>query len=242
MRVKTVIVDDEKPICDEIEFLLKMHANIEVVAKFTNSLEALDYILKNNPGLVFLDIKMPGLSGFDIAEKLEGMLYPPLIIFLTAFEEHAIKAFDTLAVGYIPKPITPEKITRVLSKVKNIIVSIDARVSTRSDKICVFDNNKIIPLDKKDIVLVYVKEKEVHVCTKNSDFITSLTMQEIEEMIADVNFIRVHRQFLVNINKIIEVIPWFHGSYLLRMDDFRKQEVPVSRGKIKLLKGILGLK
>ncbi|SDF69468.1 LytR/AlgR family response regulator transcription factor [Sporolituus thermophilus] len=244
MRVKTVIVDDEQPICDEIEYLLKQHIDIDVAAKFTNPVEALDYIGEQGCDLVFADIKMPGLSGLEFAKRLSVLRTAPLVVFVTAFQEHALEAFDTPAVGYITKPIMEDKLARLMGKVRRLIERIpqaDNRPAAVS-KICVTAGGKIIPLDKSEIALAYVKDKDVFVRTKTNEYMTALTLQEIENILAGSNFLRVHRQYIVNLDMVREIIPWFHGSYLLRMDDCRQDEVPVSRTKTKVLKSIIGLK
>lgn len=240
MQVSTIIVDDEQPICDEIEYLLKNELDIEVMAKFSNALEALFYIRANPCDLLFLDIKMPGLSGLELAQKLTCLRRPPLIVFITAFADHALEAFETPAIGYITKPVTAVKLSKVLEKVRTLR---DRPVPQANiSKICVMSAGKIIPLNKQDIVFAYVKAKDVFIRTKSSEFAATLTLQEIEQLLSGLNFLRVHRQYLVNLDKVKEIIPWFHGSYLLRMDDFKAEDIPVSRTKAKALKTTMGLR
>lgn len=241
MRYKTVIIDDEQPICDEIEYLLKKSIDIEICAKFCNSLEALDYLIENRPDIIFLDIQMPGLTGLELAKKLNTLPNPPLIVFITAFQEYALEAFETSAVGYITKPITEDRLESVLLKIRNLSPKSAGPNTTPATKICVTDKGKIIPLDKNDIVLVYVNEKDVFIRTANTEFTCPLTMKELEDMLSEPNFLRVHRQYIVNLNEISEIMPWFHGSFMLRMNDFQSQEVPVSRNKVKQLKQAVGL-
>lgn len=242
MRARAVIVDDEQLICNEIEYLLKNEPDVEVVGKFTNAAEALSSLTEAACDIVFLDIKMPGISGLHIAQKLSFLRHPPLIVFITAFPEHALEAFETPAVGYVTKPITENKLVKVLEKIRVIRSRPEPRKTLLSNKICVMAAGKIIPLNKQDIVFVYVRDKDVFVRTKNAEFAAALTLQEIEQMLSGDNFLRVHRQFLVNLDAVLEIIPWFHGSFLLRMDDYKKEEVPVSRTKIKLLKTLIGLR
>lgn len=243
MRYKAVVIDDEQPICDEIEYLLNGSVDVEVAAKFCNSLEALEFIAENSMDIIFLDIQMPGLSGLDLAKKLNVMKNPPLIVFITAYQEHALEAFNTPAVGYITKPVTEEKLEHVLHKVRNLIVKKNGfSRNAQTTRLCVNSKGRIKPLDKKEIVLVYVNEKDVFVRTAQEEFSCSLTMKELEELLVEPVFLRVHRQYIVNLEKIAEIIPWFHGTYMLRMSDFKAQQVPVSRNKTKLLKLAVGLK
>lgn len=243
MRYKAVVVDDEQPICDEIEYLLTGSVDIEVAAKFCNSAEALRFIAENSVDILFLDIQMPGLSGLELAKKLNAVKNPPLVVFITAYREHALEAFDTPAVGYVTKPVTEEKLEQVLRKVRNLVVKKNGfSLTAQPTRICVTAKGRIKPLDKREIVLVYVSDKDVFVRTDREEFECPLTMKELEEMLTEPLFLRVHRQYIVNLEKIAEIIPWFHGTYILRMSDFKAQEVPVSRNKTKLLKLAVGLK
>ena len=119
MRYKVVIVDDEAPICDEIEYLLKQYVDIEICAKFSRAADALAYLVEHSIDILFLDIQMPGLSGLELAQKLKQLSRPPLIVFVTAFTEHALEAFATSAVGYLTKPIEEDRLAEVLRKIRS---------------------------------------------------------------------------------------------------------------------------
>lgn len=241
MRFKTVIIDDEGPICDEIEYLLKRERDIGTVAKFTNAPKALAYLTKNACDLVFLDIHMPGISGLDFAQSLTALRQPPLIVFCTAFPEHALAAFATPAIGYITKPITATDLRNVLEKARAIGERTKASPQTTINRFCVVKNGKYIPLDFPEIVFVYVKDKEAYIRTKTDEYTSSLTIQEIENLLPKQSFLRVHRQYVINLDRIGEIIPWFHGTYMLRMEDMRTTEIPVSRNKTKEFKTLVGL-
>ncbi|MEN6413076.1 MAG: LytTR family DNA-binding domain-containing protein [Veillonellales bacterium] len=243
MRYKAVVVDDEQPICDEIEYLLNQSMDVDVCAKFSNSLAALAFILENPADIIFLDIQMPGLSGLEFGKKLNALPNPPLIVFITAYQEHALEAFGTPAVGYITKPVTEDKLSHVLHKIRNLTAKkISSPDPVSATRICVTAKGKIKPLDRKDIVLVYVIEKDVFVRTKDEEFECPLTMKELEDVLTEPLFLRVHRQYIVNLEQIGEIVPWFRGTYLLRMNDFKSQEVPVSRKRLKRFKQAVGLK
>lgn len=242
MKTKAVIIDDEQPICDEIEYLLGRHTDIEVCTKFTTCVDAIIYILEKKPDLVFLDVNMPGMSGLEMAQKLSGMNKPPYIVFITAYPEHAVDAFATPAVGYITKPVTEEKLANALTKVRNLSSKTTVEKSAQIAKVCVLAGGKIVPVNKKDIVFIYVKDKDVYVRTRTGEFSAMLTLQEFDNLLTEANFLRIHRQYIINLDEILEITPWFHGSYLVRMNDANKQEVPVSRNRVKNLKTALGLK
>lgn len=242
MKMKAIIVDDEELICDEIEYLLKREADIEVTAKFSNAFDALAHISQTVCDLVFLDIQMPGISGLELAQNLSQLHRPPLVVFITAFPEHALEAFGTSAVGYITKPVTQRSLVKALEKIRAIVQRTSLLEKASITKICILKNGRIIPINKQEIVFIYVCQKDVFVRTKTGENVATLTMQEIERILTEPNFYRVHRQYLVNLDKVLEIIPWFHGSYQLRMDDFKNEEIPVSRNKVKDLKMLMGLK
>ncbi len=246
MIYTTVIVDDEPPICDEIEYLLRSHPDVVVTARFTEPPAALSFIAAHRPRLVFLDISLPGMSGLEMAARLGVLRDPPIVVFITAHPEHALAAFETPAVGYITKPVTEEKIAAVLGKVRALAARAAVPPPAPADKVCVLAGGKIVPLNIGDIALVQVREKSVYVRTKQGEYAAPLTMQEIEELLtcgaAGRSFVRVHRQYIVNLDKVVEVIPWFKGTYFLRIDDCKSQQVPVSRHKVGLVKARLGLR
>jgi DNA-binding LytR/AlgR family response regulator len=241
MRITAVIVDDEQPICDEIEYFLGIHIDVEVGAKFTHCKSALDYILKKEPDVIFLDVKMPGMSGLELAHKLNVLRCPPLIVFVTAFPEHAVDAFETPAIGFITKPIEEEKMAKVVNKIRTLLGKNVPVAATQPNKVCVLTNQKIVPINKREIVFVFVKNKDVFVRTRTGEYSSPLKLLKFDQILTESNFLRVHRQYIINLDEILEITPWFHGSYLLRMNDFKKQEITVSRNKVKLLKAILGL-
>jgi len=217
-----------------------------VTARFTEPPAALSFIAAHRPRLVFLDISLPGISGLEMAARLGVLRDPPIVVFITAHPEHALAAFETPAVGYITKPVTEEKIAAVLGKVRTLAARAAAPPPAPAGKVCVLAGGKIVPLNIGDIALVQVREKSVYVRTKQSEYAAPLTMQEIEELLtcgaAGRSFVRVHRQYIVNLDKVVEVIPWFKGTYFLRIDDCKSQQVPVSRHKVGLVKARLGLR
>lgn len=254
MKLTTVIVDDEAPICDEIEYLLGQFNEIEIVGKFGNAFDAIAFIVEHKPRLIFLDIQMPGVSGLEMARKLKNVKQPPLIVMVTAHPEYALECFDTPAVGYVTKPVTAEKLSAVMDKLFSLqqnqpMASTSNKAESKIDvnKICVQTGGKIVPLALAEIVLVGVKDKDVFIRTRTHEYATAFNFQDVAALLLERsplcrNFIQVHRQYIVNVDGVTEVIPWFHGTYYLQMDDMKKQQVPVSRNRIRLIKEIMGLK
>ena len=245
--ISTVIVDDEAPICDEIEYLLGKYDDVAIVGKFNNAFDAIAFIAEKKPRLVFLDIQMPGISGLEMARKLKSLKNPPLIVIVTAHPEYALEAFDTPTVGYVTKPVTEGKIAGVMDKVSGLLQNNAPVARTDVNKICVQFAGKILPLAPEEIVLVGVKDKEVYIRTRTAEFSTAFNFQDIATILIERSsvrekFVQVHRQFIVNVDRVTEIIPWFHGTYYLKMDDLKAQQVPVSRNKIRMIKEIMGLK
>lgn len=239
--LRAIIVDDEQPICDDIEYLLEAHPDIEVVAKFQQSQPALAYLQQNPCDLLLLDIKMPGMSGLEFAECLETLKINVMIIFVTAYEEYALPAFETAAVAYLTKPLSQTRLTKALLKVRSL-VALGEKNSVSYHPISVQRDNALVPVPQQDILLAYVKDKLVFLRTREGDFPLSMTMAELEEMLNPEMFLRVHRQYIVNTGAIAKVIPWFHGSYVLTLKDDAGAEIPVSRKHMPEVRQALGIK
>jgi DNA-binding LytR/AlgR family response regulator len=163
-------------------------------------------------------------------------------LYITAFQEHALEAFNTPAIGYITKPVTEEKLTGIIQKVRSLLSRDLPKQTHPGNKICVIDNGKILPLNKQDIVLASVSERDVYIRTIQQQYTCTLSFKEIETILSNDTFLRVHRQYIVNLDYIVEIVPWFHGSYVLRMEGSTQENIPVSRTKVKLLKQLMGLK
>lgn len=262
MKIKTVIVDDELPICNEIEYLLQAHPDFEVLQKFDQAQLALDYISKNSCDLLFLDINMPGMSGLEFAECVGEMKLKTMIVFVTAYEKYAVSAFATPAVGYLTKPITQIALTRALNKVKGLLPASLSKAASEEEKlgqnqeggagrvirkgvsakVTVTKEGKLYPVARADIIMAYVKNKEVFVRTKDGDYLSQMNMQEMAEFLREQPFLQVHRQYIINLDVIEEVIPWFHGSYMVHLKGFAQDDIPISRTHTQELKQLLGLK
>lgn len=243
MKIKTIVVDDELPICNEIAYLLQSHTDIEVVGKFDQSQAALDYLTKNSCDLVFLDINMPGMSGLEFAECVGTLKLKVLLVFVTAYEEYALTAFSTPAVGYVTKPVTQMKLTKALGKVRDLLQEVvEVRPRPTVTRITVAKNGRFYPVAKQDIVLAYVKNKEVYLRTLEGEFSVQMNFQELAEILQEQPFFRVHRQHIINLDFVAEVIPWFHGAYMIHMKGCENEDIPVSRAHLQELKQALGLR
>ncbi|MGD0965319.1 MAG: LytTR family DNA-binding domain-containing protein [Candidatus Acidiferrales bacterium] len=261
MAISTVIVDDERPARDELAYLLKSFPEIEVIAQGKNGLEAVALIKEHDPDLVFLDVQMPGLDGFGVIKKLvERKLRIPQIVFATAFDNYAVHAFEVNAVDYVLKPFDKARVAKAVQRAKKMVEADTSPVErletlvgqlganapkTRAAqpvKLLVKSQARLILVDAEDVIYASIEDGSITIVAREAEGTSNYrTIDELEESLdADV-FWRPHRSYLVNINHIKEVVPWFKSSYMLKMNDKRASEIPVSRGQTKRLRELLKL-
>jgi two-component system, LytTR family, response regulator LytT len=261
MTMSTVIVDDERPARDELAFLLKGFADVNVVAQGKNGLEALTLIKEHNPDLVFLDVQMPGLDGFGVIKKLfERKQRLPQIVFATAFDNYAIQAFDVNAVDYVLKPFDKARIAKAIQRAKKMLEAQTSPVerleilmgqlalphavpkAAQATKLLVKSQSRMFLVDAADLIYASIQDGTITIFTKDFEGVSNYrTIEELGSAVDSENFWRAHRSYLVNINHIKEVVPWFKSSYMLKMNDKRASEVPVSRAQTKRLRELLKL-
>ncbi len=257
MAISTIIVDDEKPARDELAYLLKSFPEIHVVAQGKNGLDAVALIKEHQPDLVFLDVQMPGLNGFGVLKKLVDRKQKiPHIVFATAFDEYAVQAFEVHAVDYLLKPFDKGRVAKAIHRAKKLIdadaspaerlesmlAQLGEKKPTARVKLLLKLQGKLLLLDSADMVYAAIEDGLITVFTRESEGQSNYrTIEELHAALDAADFWRSHRSYLVNINHIKEVVPWFKSSYLLRMNDKKQSEVPVSRAQTKRLRELLKL-
>jgi two-component system, LytTR family, response regulator len=260
MSLSALIVDDEQLARDELAFLLKGVGDINVVAQGKNGLEAVNLIREHNPDLVFLDVQMPGLDGFGVIKKLLDKKVPlPKIVFATAFDQYAVKAFEVNAVDYLLKPFDKKRVAQSVQKARTkmeaeagapaekletLVRMLEAQ-KPQPAKLLVRATGRLFLVDQKDVCYASIEDGVISVVTSGPSGIEGTsncrTLEELLDSLDQNLFWRAHRSFLVNINRIKEVVPWFKSSYQLRMDDKKQTEIPVSRAQTKRLRELFGL-
>jgi two-component system, LytTR family, response regulator LytT len=252
--ISTLVVDDEQLARDELSFLLQDFPDVEVIETASNGLEAEKLISSVEPDLVFLDVQMPGLDGLGLMRRLrERGGSTPHIILTTAFDQYAVEAFRLQAFDYLLKPIEKERLVESIERARRVVemrqqadekmelAGADLRRPTiQRSKILVKTNNRNLIVDAQDMIYATIDDGLITVVT--SSFEGQSNYRTIEELQSNLDpdlFWRVHRSFLVNINKIREVIPWFKSSFQLKMDDKKQTEIPVSRIQTKRLRSLL---
>jgi len=246
--IKAILVDDELFALKELQLQLESLPNIQIIGSFTNPLESFFNITMLNPDVVFLDIDMPEVSGIYLAEQIMTTHPQVKIIFVTAFDKYAINAFELNAVDYILKPFTLERIKKTISRLeekieKNIntdIHSLSNQYKESVKKFFIYEQDNIILLNIKDIYYIEALNKFVRIRTKDRFYNSNHSLNYFENKLKNLDFFRTHRGYLVNLDKVAEIMPKINYSFDIRMTD-TNDLIPVSRTNIKLLKQLLEL-
>ena len=255
MNINTLIVDDEKPARDELAYLLKSFPEISLVGQGKNGVEAVALIKEHAPDLVFLDVQMPGLNGFGVLKKLmDRKVKVPHIVFATAYDNYAVQAFEVNAVDYVLKPFDKGRIAKAIQRAKKMLEAksspaerLETLVSqlavdkgAQPVKLLVKAQQRLFLVDADDVVYASIEDGLITVVTRELEGSSNYrTLEELQASLDSDVFWRAHRSYLVNINYIKEVVPWFKSSYVLRMADKKQAEVPVSRAQTKRLRELL---
>jgi two-component system LytT family response regulator/two-component system response regulator LytT len=255
MQINTLIVDDEKPARDELSYLLKGFPEINLVGQGKNGLEAVALIKEHAPDLVFLDVQMPGLDGFGVLKKLvERKLAVPHIVFATAYDSYAVHAFEVNAVDYVLKPFDKGRIAKAIQRARKIIEAkaspterLEALVGQLAApkspaKLLVKAQGRLFLVNADDMVYASIEDGVIRIFARDFEGLSNYrTIEELQASLDSDIFWRAHRSYLVNMNHIKEVVPWFKSSYVLKMDDKKQSEVPVSRAQTKRLRELIKL-
>jgi two-component system response regulator LytT len=278
VSLTALIIDDEPLARQELQYLLDAAGDVDVLAQGTNGIEAVELIRTHKPDVIFLDVQMPGLDGFAVLKKVlshdkKGRL--PQVVFATAYDQYAVRAFEVNAVDYLLKPFDKSRLVKTLEKVRLRVAAggdgaggtalssgLDAATETkldallrmveergaqaalpsRSGKVVVRAQGRLLLVDQKDVCFASIEGGTISVVTKAVEGDSNCrTLEELMEQLDPEAFWRAHRSFVVNIQHIREVVPWFKSSYQLRMDDRKQTEIPVSRSQTKRLRELFNL-
>jgi two-component system LytT family response regulator/two-component system response regulator LytT len=326
MSLTALIIDDEPLARQELQYLLDRDGDVQVLAQGSNGIEAVELIRTHRPDVVFLDVRMPGLDGFAVLKKvmaLDRRARLPQVVFATAFDQYAVKAFEVNAVDYLLKPFDSKRVVKTLEKVRaraaetrdpgnesreeppayepaharkpephetkrhhatvhsrthsaaarNRIwdaaeakldallrmveeqaaaigervtssgrASEEATESRRSGKVVIKAQSRLLLVDQRDVCFASIDDGRITVVTKTIEGESNVrTLEELMDQLDPDKFWRAHRSYVVNIEHIREVVPWFKSSYQLRMDDRKNTEIPVSRSQTRRLRELFNL-
>lgn len=256
--ISALVVDDEPLAREELSFLLKDIPEIEILQTASNGLDAVKLIDQLEPDLVFLDVQMPGLDGLGVIGKVREKGGPlPHFILTTAFDHYAVEAFRLEALDYVLKPVDKDRLVESVARARRFIedkhqaqdradkaqdkaAEAALLAPTQRTKLLVKANNRSLIVDAQDLIYATIDDGLITMVTSHFEGQSNYrTIEELQSNLDPNLFWRVHRSFLVNINRIREVIPWFKSSFQLKMDDKKQTEIPVSRIQTRRLRALL---
>jgi len=258
--LRAIVVDDEQLAREELCFLLGQVDDVEVVGQAANGIEALRVVDEQSPDLVMLDVQMPGLTGFEVARRLLRAGVDAHFVFVTAFDQHAIEAFEVNAVDYLLKPVEADRLATAVDRARRRIQS-DRQVARpqstdemerllqlmserqgRREQLALKVADRFLLVQSDEVVHASVQDDVITVVTNSLSGTSNYrTLDELQARLDPAVFWRVHRSHLVTINKIKEIVPWFSRNYILKMRDGKGTEIPVSRSQTKRLREYLRL-
>ncbi len=227
-NIRVLIVDDEALARERVRTLLATDPGVTILGECTGGREAVEAILEHHPDLVFLDVQMPDLDGFQVLEALGDDL--PAIVFVTAYDEYAPRAFEVHALDYLLKPIEPERFGRALAHVRETLRDTDDRrlhdlldaLATRNDRLVIRTRGKVSFVKPSEIDWVEADGKHALLHAGKETHVVRQQLQRLETRLAPHGFMRVHRSAIVNVDRIKELEPWFHGEYVVILKDGTK--------------------
>ncbi|MCS2157098.1 LytTR family DNA-binding domain-containing protein [Scandinavium sp. H11S7] len=244
--MKVIIVEDEVLAQQELTWLIKEHSQMEIVGTFDDGLDVLKFLQHNKVDAIFLDINIPSLDGVLLAQNISQFAHKPFIVFITAWKEHAVEAFELEAFDYILKPYQESRIVTMLQKLENSWQHQSGSNSSavnpqrENDTINLVRDEKIFVTSIHDIYYAEAHEKMTFVYTRRESWVMPMNITEFCSKLPAAHFFRCHRSYCVNLNKIREIEPWFNNTYILRLRDLDFQ-VPVSRSKVKEFRQLMHL-
>lgn len=241
--MRALIVDDEPLARNELSYLLKQTDEISAIEEADSIEEALEKLLQEKIDIAFLDIHLTEESGLTLADKMNRMTNPPIIVFATAYDEYAIEAFERDARDYLLKPFEQKRVKQSVQRAKTILSGKEKKTKeTTKEAAEVFPvqmDDRIYMVKVEEILAIEVNQGETTVYTEEKEYKTTDPLTAWEEKLPNPPFMRVHRSYLVNLDKIIEIQPWFNQTYQLTIKNDLK--IPVSRSYVQLFKKQIGL-
>jgi DNA-binding LytR/AlgR family response regulator len=247
MPLRALVVDDERPALEELRYCLREADPSAEVETAATALDALRLLKQHRFDAVFVDIQMPGLSGLELVDLVHEFDEPPAVIFVTAYEEYALRAFELRAVDYLLKPVALDRLRATLERLQGG----RARPTPEApeppgraaglDKLPVETAGRTVLVDLPDIRYAEARDDVVYVRTYDRVYATRFSLHELERRLPTPPFLRIHRAFLANMRNVVEIRPYFNGTYLLKVNDATATDLTVSRGRVKDLRSLLGL-
>ncbi|MCA0985067.1 LytTR family DNA-binding domain-containing protein [Halobacillus yeomjeoni] len=241
-KIRALVVDDERFSREELIFLLKSFECIEVVGEASSGDDALMKSIQMHPDVLFLDVEMPKMTGMEVAASLQELKHVPYIVFATAHPDFAVEAFRHDAVDYLLKPYEEEQLSDAIERLKKKLrpQSPDELQRVKPSKLAVEGNEEIIYLDPDEIVYIYREDRSTKIVGKISEYETKWTLKEVEQRLQEFSFFRIHKSYIVNLDYVEKLSPWFNGAYQLELRGI-EEKLSVSRNYVKDLRERLEL-
>ena len=236
--LKAMIVDDEAPARSELRFLLDEVGKTEVVAEAASVREAIEKLKEYPCDVLFLDINMPEATGLQFADALQHLKFPPAVVFVTAYSEFALDAFEVKAIDYLVKPVETDRLRQAINRVREHVV-LHAKAQ-KSERIPVEKAGKKILISIDQIIFVMARDDYAYLQTETDRYFSTVSLAQLEKRLEGHGFFRVHRGYLVNLQMVQEVESVAGGTLLLTMVN-STEKIPVSRRRVSALKKALGL-
>jgi two-component system response regulator LytT len=261
LALKILIIDDDERERIVLRYLIEQLDDVKIIGEASNGVEGMLMAKEKKPDLVFLDIFMPEMNGVETARHLSEVLDNPLFVFVTLHSEFAVEAFEVGALDYIVKPFEPNRIKETLERAKKQLAHdkyINARVEEKLrerieillrsinkdgvffDKLPIKERAKITLINQDDIIFAESQGKKVIIYTDTEEYGTSFTLNELELRLDSTRFFRVHQAFIVNLNRVKEIVAFGEGSYMINLDNAKKQII-LSRSRAKMLRHRFGV-
>ena len=247
--LRVLIVDDESHARRDLRRMLGKLEGVEIAGEAADGPEAVRLARKLAPDALLLDIQMPGLDGFQVVAKIAGMEGAPAVVFVTAYDEYAIRAFDVHAVDYVLKPVEERRLAQAIERARRVrkgaetgpdLEALLGAVGAASKRLAVRQGESLVMVDADDVLYATIESGSVRVVARGAEGIASFrSLDEIERELGARRFMRVHKSYVANIDRIHEITPWFGGSFRLRMGGKSGPEIPLSRAQARELRKVL---
>jgi two-component system LytT family response regulator len=242
--IKTIIIDDEPLAASIVQEYLSEFPQFEIVKVCQDGFEGLKAVQQFQPDLIFLDVQMPKITGFEMLELVEN---PPAVIFTTAFDEFAVKAFDAMAIDYLLKPFSMSRFSQAIDKfLQQFLVENNATKSEefsglaeKRERLVVRIKNEIKIIPTAQVVYFEAEDDYIAIHTQSGKYLKKMTMKSLEEAMDPSKFVRVHRSFILNVDQIAKIEPYERENYLVKL--LNGGQVPVSKSGYSRLRQVLGL-
>ncbi|UFJ41165.1 LytTR family DNA-binding domain-containing protein [Brevibacillus humidisoli] len=245
--IRVVIIDDELYSRDELKHLLQEYRDIQVVGEADTGVRGLEIVMTEEPDVIFVDIEMPEMTGVSMVEAIQKLKKVPVIVFATAYPDYAVKAFRLQALDYLLKPFDEEQVADTVDRIRSALAAArptathgERKQEPSVGKLAVEDGDGIVYLAPQEILFVGCENKTTYIYTKDRQYTYRGTLKETEQKLSGYPFCRTHKSYLVNLDAVEQLIPWFHGAYTIKLVGCR-EKIPVSRNYVKTLRERLEL-